>query len=110
MPVVTMRNLAVGLAVGICVLVLISSDNPAWSSFASGTLFLICGIGLASEARKILLAGEVTSRIYMSTQDMVVVREATPVKFFSYVITFSLLGLFCMLYSALSFFMLVRQM
>ena len=93
--------------------ILIGVIAHAITPFAFGTFFMACAIGLLGEVPCILRTGEVRARRYSrgfkGNQFLIIRRNESHFRFFFYVITYAVLGMFSLFAAGISFIRLVSQ-
>lgn len=93
----------------ICLLLVVFSPSPQLSSIAYILLFLVSGVGLCSEATKINQVGQVRARLHRSNRAITIIREASPLRFQFYLISYWVLGLICFAAAAFAIFATCRH-
>ena len=103
------RIAAVVAIAGILIGVIAHAITPV----AFGTFFLACAIGLLGEVPCILRTGEVRARRYsrglQANQFLIIRRNESHLRFYFYVITYAVLGMFSLFAAGFTFIRLVTQ-
>lgn len=92
-----MVKVAVGTILVASLALVIYFPDSQYSSAAFALAFLLCGIGLGHEAISIRKTGVVKARIYRSTKDLVILKTSSPVRFGFYLVSYTILSLFCLM-------------